>query len=525
MDPNKPVSLSPRRPLYQNFISSLGMLTVLVGAALILLLFLADSVGAHAHPYVGMFIFLILPGIMMFGVMMILGGMRLEAGRRKRTASLADLPYPRIDLNEPRQRRLFVVFVLVGTLVGTLLAWAGYEGYAYTESVSFCGQTCHTPMTPEYTAYLDSAHARVRCVDCHVGEGASYYVRSKVQGAHQLIGVITGNYARPIATPIQNLRPARETCERCHWPAKFFGAKLLQLPHFRYDEQNTPEQVTLTLKTGGGSKSHGASGGVHWHMVIDNTVTFAATDPQLQNIPWVSVKHSDGRVVTYVDKNTKLSTAEIDKLPRHDMDCMDCHNRPAHGFPSPDGGIDQALFKGLISPTLPKVKQLLVDSMMQEHSDREVAHTAMRNALRDTYRSQYPAVLEKRRADIDRAIEIASKIYDRAVFPEMNVSWYTYPTNIGHRNWPGCFRCHDGRHVSAEGRVLPNDCASTCHTQPRRSAPTPLGVIDPNATDDWHPWQMPSKSLDIPAHKTLLCSDCHKAGRGPMNGCNDCHKI
>jgi hypothetical protein len=136
----------------------------------------------------------------------------------------------------------------------------------------------------------------------------------------------------------------------------------------------------------------------------------------------------------------------------------------------------------------------------------------------------YPNIVEPRKADIERAIEVASKIYDRAIFPEMNVNWHTYPTNIGHRNWPGCFRCHDGRHVAADGRVLGNDCASTCHTQPRRSAPTSLGVIDPNATDDWHPWLLPSKSLDIPAHKVLLCSDCHKAGRGPMSGCNDCHK-
>jgi len=517
-------SLRPHRRLYQNLVSQLGALVVLVGAALIMLLLLADLVGTHTHPYIGMFVFLILPAIMMFGVIMILGGMRIEAGRRKRKASLAELPYPSVDLNDPRQRKWFVVSVLTMTLVGTLLAWAGYSGYEYTESVAFCGTTCHTPMTPEYTAYLDSAHARVRCVDCHVGEGAEYYLRSKVQGVHQLVGVVTGNYQRPIPTPIMNLRPARETCERCHWPAKFFGAKLLQLPHFRYDEKNTPEQITLTLKTGGGSQTHGASGGVHWHMVLDNQVTYAATDPQLQDIPWVEVRRSNGSVATFVAKTSKLTPDQIAKLPRHRMDCMDCHNRPAHGFPSPDGGIDQALFKGLISPSLPSVKQLLVDAMMPNYSTREVAHQAIRDALVNTYREKYPGLLEQRTADIERAIDIASKIYDRAVFPDMNVNWHTYPTNIGHRNWPGCFRCHDGRHIDEHGQILANDCASTCHTQPRRSAPTSLGVISADATDDWHPWTMPNKGVDIPAHKALLCSDCHKAGRGPMSGCNDCHK-
>lgn len=517
-------SLRPPRPLHHNPISQLGVLVVLMGAAVILLLLLADFFDKRPNPYVGMFVFLILPGIMLFGALMVLGGMRIEAGRRKRKASLAELPYPSLDLNQPRQRKWFAITVLAATVVGTLLMWAAYEGYSYTESVSFCGQTCHTPMTPEYTAYLDSAHARVRCVDCHVGDGAGYYIRSKLQGAHQLVAVLTGNYARPIPTPIMNLRPARETCERCHWPAKFFGAKVLQLPHYRYDEQNTPEQITLTLKTGGGSQIHGASGGVHWHMVLDNHVTFAATDPQLQEIPWVSVKHSNGTSVTYVSQATKLNSEQLAQLPRHDMDCMDCHNRPAHGFPSPDGGIDQALFRGLISPTLPRVKQLLVYAMMPNYTNREAAHRAIRDALIGTYRDKYPGLLEQRSADVDRAIDVASKIYDRAIFPEMNVSWHTYPTNIGHRNWPGCFRCHDGRHVTADGKVLVNDCNGTCHTQPRRSAPTALGVIASDATDDWHPWALPIKGLDIPAHEKLLCSDCHKAGRGPTRGCDDCHK-
>jgi formate-dependent nitrite reductase cytochrome c552 subunit len=379
-------------------------------------------------------------------------------------------------------------------------------------------------MTPEYTAYLDSAHARVRCVDCHVGEGAEYYVRSKLQGAHQLLAVMTGDYSRPIPTPIKNLRPARETCERCHWPAKFFGAKLLQLPHYRYDERNTVEQITLTLKTGGGSQSHGASGGVHWHMVLDNRVTFAATDSKLQDIPWVSVRRSNGAVATFVSKTTQLTPEQLAQLPRHEMDCMDCHNRPAHGFPSPDGGIDQALFRGQISSALPSIKQVLVDAMMLDYSSREVAHRAIQDSIINAYREKYPGLLEQRKADVERACDVASRIYDRAVFPDMNVNWHTYPTNIGHRNWPGCFRCHDGRHVTSDGQILGNDCSSTCHTQPRRSAPTALGVVAADATDDWHPWSLPSKSLDIPAHKALLCSDCHKAGRGPMSGCNDCHK-
>ena len=518
-----PSSTPHKRPLYQNIVSQLGMLIALGGSAIIALLMLAQMVDPTPNPYIGMFTYMLLPGVITFGIVAILGGMRWEAGRRKRKSSLASLPYPRMDLNDVRQRRLFNIAILLGTIVATILIWTGYEGYVYTESVTFCGQTCHTAMSPEYTAYLDSAHARVRCVECHVGEGAGYYVKSKLQGARQLWDVITSSYQRPISTPIMNLRPARETCERCHWPEKFFGAKLLQLPHYRYDETNTPEQITLTLKTGGGTRTHGASGGVHWHMLIDNKVTFAATDPQLQDIPWVHVRNSNGKETTYVSAASRLNADQMAKLPRHVMDCMDCHNRPAHGFASPDGGIDQALFKGMISPTLPWIKKLIVESMMADYPNRDAAHRAIRDSVVGNYQAKYPEILATRRSDVDRAIQVASSIYDRAVFPDMRVNWHTYPVNIGHRHWPGCFRCHDGQHVSAEGKVLGNDCSKTCHTQPQRGPQTALGMIDPAATADWHPWQMPIKSLDIPGHQRLLCSNCHKAGRGPKSGCDDCH--
>ena len=184
-----------KRPLYQNIISQLGMLIALGGSAIIALLMLAQMVDPTPNPYIGMFTYMLLPGVILFGIVAILAGMRWEAGRRKRQSSLASLPYPRVDLNDARQRRLFNLAILIVTIVATILVWTGYEGYIYTESISFCGQTCHTAMSPEYTAYLDSSHARVRCVECHVGEGAGYYVKSKLQGAHQLWAVVTNDFA------------------------------------------------------------------------------------------------------------------------------------------------------------------------------------------------------------------------------------------------------------------------------------------------------------------------------------------
>ncbi len=512
------------RPLYYNLISHIGAFVVILGSVLILLSLLAHVTSGGGNPYIGIFTYMVFPAFVGVGGALILIGMRWEAGRRRRFESLGVLPYPRIDLNDRRQRLVFLYSIVGGTVVSSLMVWASYQGFHYTESVAFCGQTCHVPMQPEFTAYLDSPHARVRCVECHVGEGASWYVRSKLSGARQLLAVLTHSYSTPIPTPIEHLRPARETCERCHWPEKFFGSKLVQLPHYRYNETNDAEQITLNLKTGGGAPAHGKSQGIHWHMIINNTITFAAVDKKLQTIPWVKVRHADGSEEVYVAKNTKLSPGAIAKLPRHEMDCMDCHNRPAHNFPTPDSGVDQAMLRGQIPTDLPWIKKVAVEALFREYTDQDDAKSGIRSYIRDFYAKKYPDVLSKRKADIDKTIKVAISIYDRGVFPKMHVDWRTYPVNIGHRYWPGCFRCHDGQHATKDGKLLPNDCASTCHTQPQRGPVTPLGVMDATAYPEWHPWKMPQEHLDIKGHDTVLCYKCHASGKRPSRECKDCHE-
>ena len=318
-----------RRPLYYNLVSHIGALVVILGAILILLSLFAHVTSGGSNPYIGIFTYVIFPTFVLGGVFLILMGMRWEAGRRRHAEALKYLPYPRIDLNETRQRRIFLYTIVGGTVVSSLLIWASYQGFHYTESVTFCGQVCHVPMQPEFTAYKDSPHARVPCVACHVGEGASWYVRSKLSGARQLYAVLTHSYETPIPTPVAHLRPARETCERCHWPEKFSGAKLLQLPHYRYNETNDAEQISLNLKIGGGNPMHGKSQGIHWHMVVNNTITFAATDKKLQHIPWVKVRHADGSEEVYVSKDTKLSAGS------HREAAATHHG--LHGLPQPAG--------------------------------------------------------------------------------------------------------------------------------------------------------------------------------------------
>jgi nitrate/TMAO reductase-like tetraheme cytochrome c subunit len=513
-----------QRPLYYNLVSHIGALIVVLGAILILLSLLAHVTSGGSNPYVGIFTYAIFPTFVLAGVVTILIGMRWEAGRRRRAEALKFLPYPRIDLNDTRQRRIFLYLIVGGTVVSSLLVWASYQGFHYTESVTFCGQVCHVPMQPEFTAYQDSPHARVPCVACHVGEGASWYVRSKLSGARQLIAVLTHSYETPIPTPVAHLRPARETCEKCHWPEKFSGAALLQLPHYRYNETNDAEQISLNLKIGGGNPSHGKSQGIHWHMVVNNTITFAAADKKLQNIPWVKVRHANGKEEVYVEKGTKLSKGALAKLPRHTMDCMDCHNRPAHDFKNPDFRVDQALLRGQIPTDLPWIKKVAVDSVFRKYDGTEDAHAGIRAYIRGFYREKYPEILQKRKKAIDKTIDVVISIYDHGVFPKMKVDWRSYPVNIGHRDWPGCFRCHDGKHMTKSGKVLPNKCDSTCHTMPERGTVTPLGQPPAEPFPEWHPWKMPKEHLDIKGHDKVMCYQCHASGKRPARECKDCHE-
>jgi len=373
-------------------------------------------------------------------------------------------------------------------------------------------------MEPEFTAYQESPHARVPCVDCHVGSGASWYVKSKISGARQVIAVTFGTYPKPIPTPIENLRPARETCEECHWPAKFFGTQLKQIPHFRYDEKNTPEQISLGIKTGGGSGELGESAGIHWHMITENKATYIALDNKLQDIPWIKATRTDGTEDEYISLDYKGDPKEFATREKKEMDCMDCHNRPTHIYEPPEAAVDKAMASHLISRTLPWVKKVVVDALVVEYPTREKAHEGLRTDIATFYRNRYPDVYKSRKADVEKAIDTAINIYNHSVFPDMKVNWKTYASNIGHRNWPGCFRCHDGRHVAKSGKVLTTEC-SICHTMPERGPLAPLGTMMPGPKMAWHPMSLEGK------HARTLCSNCHSAGYRPPNNCAECHKI
>jgi nitrate/TMAO reductase-like tetraheme cytochrome c subunit len=453
--------LQPAVYLGQNPITLAGAVLT-TSSAITLLGFWAFEIiqGGPIHPYTGIVFFLILPGIFVLGlVLMPLGGL-LRRYRLRRAGKLPHV-YPTIDLKRPMLQRAF--FWVIGLTFANvvIMGTASYKGIEHMDSVQFCGQTCHSVMAPEYTAYLNSPHSRVACVDCHIGAGAPWFVRAKISGVRQVFAVTLKTYDTPIPSPVRNLRPARDTCEHCHWPDRFTGDKLLVRTKYADDEQNTPSTTVLLMKIGG--RTTQGLVGIHGrHLDVGSRIEYVSTDGRRQVIPRVTYTDDSGKKVDYVSDEIKTTPAELDRAERRQMDCMDCHNRPTHAFQLPERAVDEAMTAGTISKDLPFVKKQAVAALRTSYPDRTVASERIPQALVDFYRSNYPQVYQNRRAAVETAAQRVNAIYQRNVFPEMKIAWGTYPNNLGHDDFLGCFRCHDGKHKSADGKVINDDC-SACH--------------------------------------------------------------
>jgi hypothetical protein len=383
-----------------------------------------------------------------------------------------------------------------------LSAFGSFQAYEHTDSDKFCGQTCHQVMEAEYTAYQYSPHARVGCVKCHIGPGAGWFVRSKLSGAYQVYATIFDLYPRPIPTPIENLRPAQETCEQCHWPKHFFAEKMLTNTYFLPDEHNTKWDLDLLMKIGGGNIEAGPTSGIHWHMNISNEVTYAPMDTQRQVIPWVRVKGGDGKVVTYRSTDNRLTDERVQSMMTRRMDCIDCHNRPTHIYHPPSRSVNHVMSLGWIDPTLPNVKSISVEALEAPYATKTVGMDSIRLRIEEYYQANYPAIAAKKREAIARTVSEVQKIFSRNYFPEMRMNWKKFPDNIGHLYYRGCFRCHDGKHVSDEGKVLSREC-NVCHTILAQQFEGQGVRISLGGIDYKHP-------VDVgEAWKEMDCSDCH----------------
>jgi len=329
------------------------------------------------------------------------------------------------------------------------------------DTANFCGQTCHTVMAPEYSAYQSSPHAHVECVECHIGPGAGWFVRSKLSGLRQVFAVTFKTYSRPIPAPVKYLRPARETCEHCHWPQRFSGDRLVLRTNYKDDEKNTPMTTALMMKLGGHTST--GSGGIHGRHVDDGArIRYISTDERRQVIPVVYYTDDKGKTVEFVSTDIKVSKQELEKGEHRAMDCIDCHNRPTHAFELPENAVDQRMSRGLISPELPFIRKKAVELLKVNYPDRETAQKQIVEGITNYYKATYPEIYTGKRAMLEQSADNAARIYMRNIFPEMKVNWGVHPNNLGHNDFPGCFRCHDGSHTSADGQTISNDC-NACH--------------------------------------------------------------
>jgi hypothetical protein len=353
---------------------------------------------------------------------------------------------------------LLVILILFGVFLASITF------VEFTASTTFCS-SCHI-MKPEVTVYRNSPHARVECGTCHRGPGALPLVKTELANIRYLWVYPLNLYEKPILTPIHSLRPVEIVCEQCHWPEKFYEDRLVILSHYDEDETNSLTRTALLLKTGGGPQDKGLGRGIHWH--IENPVQYITADDRRQEIPWVQAEFG-GTVTEYLSSDSQLTPEQIAGAEKRHMDCVDCHNRATHVFRRPAEVLDNALARGAIPADLPSIKQKAREILEQTYATEEEAARAV-SALTDYYQKTYPNIYSSRYADIRATINEVQAIFDETQFPFMGVTWQTHPDNIGHKHFPGCFRCHDGKHLSPDNEAIRLEC-NICHSIPLVAGP------------------------------------------------------
>jgi len=414
-----------------------------------------DLMGMPGSPYLGILAYLIVPAIFLFGLLLVpIGVWRARRRDRRLAAEGRAIPgFPVIDMNQNRTRRMVLVFLALTVVNIIILAVATYKGVEVMDSTPFCGRTCHTVMQPEFTAHGRSPHSRVACVACHIGPGGSWFVKSKLSGSWQLVSVAFHLYPRPIPTPVHNLRPARETCEQCHWPTKFVGDRLRVITHHADDEKNTVLKTVLLMRIGG--MQGRTSQGIHWHVDPGVRIRYRS-DEKRDTITEVETTLPDGAV-------TRFTAGAAGEGEWRVMDCVDCHNRPTHIYRPPEDEVDAAMSEGRLDRALPFARREAIKALKGTYDSEEAARAGIAAAFAAFYQKEYPDVASAKREDIDKAGRLLGDLYGFNVFPKMNVQWGTYPNHLGHTTSSGCFRCHDGEHKDAAGKAIPGDC-DTCHS-------------------------------------------------------------
>ena len=450
--------------------------SALVGATMCALLFpillfavFIDLQGGIENPYFSLFMYLLLGPLSVVALILLVSG--LIRVRKQGVQGFYTYDFFKEQLTHPeRCRRIRRLVYLATFFVSLFLIFLGivtYSGHRFTDSMQFCGTFCHAVMAPEFVTFNNSPHSRVTCVACHIDRNAQGVAKAKFTGLKQLYATLFNSYARPLKTPLDNLRPTRQICEECHRPEKFHGQKLVFIDSFLPDEANSHVQTTMIMKVGSGGSEDRFAHGIHWHISEQHQLHYVALDKERREIIRVALRKPDGHRTVYYKRGAAKTESN---LPERLMDCLDCHNRPTHVFRAPGPALDQKILAGQIPAALPFINREALAAITRESPDAASARQGIAAQLRQWYGSHYPELAAARSPLIDQAIAGAQQAYADNVFPQMNIHWETYQSFIGHRNNGGCFRCHNGLLESADGKVISRDC-DLCHVIVAENAP------------------------------------------------------
>ncbi len=394
-------------------------------------------------------------------------------------------------------------YAILGILTVGLLIGGAY-GWQYTNSPQFCGTSCHT-MPPEYSSYLSSPHARVDCVECHIGRGfIANQITRKAGDLRHVTATIFHNYTYPIYAT--NMRPARDTCEKCHNPDKFSDDSLREDKRYQDDIDNTAYSIFLSLKTGGGTSRQGLGKGIHWH--VENKVMYYATDELQQDIPYIRVYNSDGTYTEYTDISSSFSPEGLKESDLKEMDCVTCHNRVTHLVPMPSDQIDAAIARGFIDKAIPDIRAKGIEVLSGKYTSQQEGISAI-VGLESYYQTYYPDYYAANTYSIKAAIVNLQNMFTSSVNLDQKSDWNTHPNNIGHMYFAGCFRCHDGKHMDASQQAIRLEC-NLCHTIPVVAGPSEF-VANIEISRGPEP-QSHLNANWILMHNQVYndtCSDCH----------------
>jgi hypothetical protein len=506
---------APGKSSFRRFLASrhlrhpvgiLGWLIFLSSVAFHVILAVIHFSERDTNPYFGIWFALVLPMTVVLGAGLIAFGAFLSRRRARRGQDLLVL----------RRRTLLLLAAPLLVLVLPFLGFTSYQGYHYTSSTDFCSTACHTPMEPQAVAYKDSPHVQVGCTHCHIGEGVGAFVQAKLGGLRQVFETVRNNYPRPIEDSSRSRVPAQETCLGCHSSDFGRGEKLRILPRHAQDEENTDRTVRMVLDLGRMDPTSGKLRGIHWHTSSRETIDYVTTDEHSLEIPWIKVtRRLNGHEETVVFRNDGRTSG--DPPPEgtlRRMDCLDCHNRIGHRLPPPDETTSELISTGQIKGDLPGIKRVATRALASAADGGAGGINSIGETIRAHYGTESAELLASRGKDIDQAVAALESAYRKSTFPAMKTDWRTYPDHIGHKSSPGCFRCHEGEHVSAEGRTVSHECA-TCHSSLEATLVDGRSVY--TQKDYVHPFPLEG------AHAEVACYQCHDGGPTPGNTCVDCH--